>query len=317
MQQYIVTKNFNVGEIGQTLQAAQAISFDGTTLVIGDKNFVAPSLSVAVRKGWVVPTGSANSVSTLTVQKPATVNKTTQGDILARYKVTPHETSDSPLPPKQPRPLIDFGVDVISDADEEDVAIEDALPSLKAKKAARESLKSNASEEIPNLEVQSDGGPTTKLQREPKQAKKSFVDSLPLVNTKVSVPLVDPVSVTKVYGGVVFSPEEAKELKSDTVEILEVPKAADTEAKKDNKKPKAKKPVKAEEDHLVLAQSLGAEPLARPMDEGVPSDWKSLSFRDRKNFVDEATDVAVLKSLLLVEKGAVKKFITSKLENLT
>lgn len=330
MQLYVVSKNFIVGEIDKALKTSQVVGFDGTTLLLGDQKFVAPGLSGAIRRGWLLPTEGSVEVSPKAIDP-----RFNSQALLDKYKVSSHEASDSPLPQKQPRALIDFGTKVISDADEDNVPLEDALPSVKMKRAARQALKGNSAEVIPTLEVKSDGGELTKLSRQPKAVKKNILDTLPLVDTKKHVPTVEP---RQVFGGVEFNEQDARSLKSDTFEALEAPKANSgvpplpvvkedplpgvevlgvTEPAKPPVRQARKKPKKAEDDHAVLAASVGAEPLARPMSDGIPENWKSLSFRDRRDFVDQVNDIGTLKGLLLVEKGAVKKFITSKLETLS
>jgi hypothetical protein len=334
MQFYVVAKNFIVGEIDKSLKTSQVVGFDGTTLMLGDKKFVAPGLTGAIRRGWLLPTEGDAVIEAQSNVDPRFNSQA----LLDRYKVSSHESSDSPLPRKQPRALIDFGTKVISDADEDNVPLEDALPSVKMKRAARKALKGNNAEVIPTLEVKSDGGNPTSVKRQPREVKKNILSSLPLVDTKVSVPTVEPKDYKKVFGGVEFDQEAASSLKSDTFEALAVPTVEPTTTpelppvQNENGLPgvellgvtepippktsRRKAPKKTEEDHVVLAASIGAEPLAKPMADGVPDNWKNWSFRERRDFVDQTNDIGTLKSLLLVERGAVKKFITSKLETL-
>jgi len=330
MQFYVVAKNFIVGEIDKSLKTSQVVGFDGTTLVLGDRKFVAPGLTGAIRRGWLLPTEGEAEVAPHAALDPRFNSQA----LLDKYKVSSHESSDSPLPRKQPRALIDFGTKVISDADEDNVPLEDALPSVKMKREARKALKGNSAEVIPTLEVKSDGGEVTALSRAPKEVRKNILSTLPLVDTSKAVPVIEP---RQVFGGVEFSEKDARNLKSDTFEALEAPKSSPTalslptvaedplpgvevlgvvESTPVPVRQSKKKSRKTEEDHVVLAASIGAEPLAKPMADGVPDNWKSLSFRDRRDFVDQTNDVGILKTLLLVEKGAVKKFITSKLETL-
>lgn len=187
------------------------------------------------------------------------------------------------------------------------------MPSVKMKRDARKSLKKSEDtlDKIPDISVLSDGGPETKLQRTAKPVKKNILDSLPLVDTRNSVPVVPPPN--KVFGGTVFDPEEAAATKTEGLEVLSIPKTEST----DTSVKKAKRKTVPQDDHMVLAQSVGAEPLAHPVGSSIPDNWKSLSFRDRKAFVEGTDSVDTLKTLLLLEKGAVKKFITSKLETIS
>lgn len=310
MQQYVVLKNFTVGEINKTLRTSQVVFFDGSTLVVGEDKFSAPGVVGAIRKGWLLAADGSEADTGLTPQSSNKLHDSRLNSqaLLDRYKVVPRESSESDLPRKLAQPLLDFGTEVISDADEGEVPIDEALPSLKSKKAAREALKVQ-SESIPSLPVKSDGGEPTTLKRTPRNVKKNVLNELPLVDTSKSVPVVPPIAQNRVFGGTVIDEGAALKTTSENLEVLSLPKTEKVEAS-------ATPTRSAKEDHLVLAQSVGAQPLAYPTS-GVPENWKSLSFRERKNFVEEVSDVSTLKELLLLEKGAVKKFITSKLENLS
>lgn len=318
MQQYVVIKNFIVGEINQTLRSSQVVGFDGTTLFLGEQKFTAPGVSAAIRRGWLLATDEPQD--TLAPQSTLVNPKLDSQALLDKYKVRSAEQSDSDLPKKQPRQLLDFSSKVISDADEDNVPLDEALPSLKKKKAARKALQDQADlETIPNMEVMSDGGEPTKLTRQPKAKPRNILDTLPLVNTKKSVPLVEPPSHTRVFGGSELDTQKLASTQHEGLEVLTNPDIVASEeapitAKKE-KKSRSKDPVR---EHLELAKSVSAEPLQLPVDASeVPYNWRELSFRERKEFVEQVSDVSVLKSLLLLEKGAVKKFIASKLETLS
>jgi len=305
-----------VGEANQQLRTSQVVYFDGSTLKVGENSYSAPGISSAIRAGWLLAVDGSTETEDVPVEVQSKMSSRLNSQaLLDQYKVVPSESRSSDLPPKQPRPLIDFGTKVISDADEEEVNVEDALPSIKAKKEARKALSKKSDQDItefvPNLEVLSDGGAPTQLQRQPRvAAKRNILDTLPLVNTKVSIPTVEP---NKVFGGVNFDPEEAAKVKTEGLEVLSLPPEPKTKAPTSVKKAK-----RVNEEHQVLAQSVGAEPLAFPMGTAsVPENWKNLSFRDRKAFVESTESVDTLRSLLLLEKGAVKKFIASKLETLS
>jgi len=320
MQQYVVIKNFTIGEINKTLRSSQVVGFDGTTLLLGEQKFTAPGLSGAIRRGWLLATD--DSVDVEVQNTPAVNPKLNSQALLDKYKVRSAEQSDSELPRKKPQPVIDFSSKVISDEDDDNVPLDEALPSLKAKKAARKSLQDNNDlKSIPSLEVLSDGGEATQLNRSPKITAKKFLDTVPLVNTKNSVPTIEPPSHKRVFGGSELDTEALSTVQQQGIEVLSVPKKEATPVKAEKKAKTAKsQPNKVEEakEYTELATSLDAKPdVKNNTVKDIPYNWKDLSFRERKEFVENTNDIATLRALLLLEKGAVKKFITSKLDMLS
>lgn len=304
MHPYVVTKSFIVGEIDKRLLSSQVVFFDGTNLKIGDKSYVAPGLIAAIRSGWLL---EATEDQETIVQPKSTLTK--EQNNLDSYKVKALESTDSDLPKKKPPHIVDFSNKVISDEDEDNLPLDVALPSIRTKKQAREALQNRTSEEVPDLKVLSDGGEDTVLARQPRKVP----------NRKEGLPVIEPQSST----GVLEVEDQLTNPKSsETFEVLQPqPTAKEEDSAKKISKRKTAKEVQSE--HKDLANQIKAEALdipkveSTPVQVKVPFDWKGMPFKDRKDFVDNLNDLDVLKQLLLLEKGAVKKFIISKIESLS
>jgi len=301
MQQYVVAKSFIVGEIDKRLLSSQVVSFDGTNLQVGDRTYVAPGIIAAIKSGWLLSTDGK--------ELPDNSNKSTSQEVksqalLDKFKVVPQNASDPELPKKKPPHVLDFTNKVISDEDEDNLPLDVALPSIKSKKAARDGLKNKPLEEIPELDVLSDGGSAPNFERLPKPVQK-----------KSGLPNIEP-STTDVFGGIDFDKATKNPVSTDTLEVLPSP-VENHSNDKPEKISKRKNARVAKQEHEELANQLQAEALVQPDQEVVPFDWKNMSFKDRKDFVENTTSVSLLRELMLVEKGAVKKFIASKLENLS
>lgn len=320
MQEFTVVNSFIVGEIDRSLRVGDIVYFDGNNLLVSGIKYVAPGVYGAIGAGWLVPTGEEISISVTKSSRQdlgALEKRLNPQQDLSKFEVQDYSFGEQVVSGKERdrpiKPLLNISMEVTSDGDRDYIPI--APTSEKGIKNKAKGVKKpsmdmpvyevegqpipsegeirgvNIDTSIPDMPVIADGE-QPKFSRQPKKVAKKDTHPKESANK---------------------APTEPKDMHSSEVFT------ASTESVNTGNPLANLINVDMTQEHVNLAKNSGFEVMgvnSTGKSDPLPGNWKSMPWAERKAFIDEASEREVLEQIKKLETGALKKFISSKLETM-